>query len=48
MVFASLTNKSPIGNTYIMDLDPDVAEILQKASWTTYKDFQKRIIDSGL
>ena len=48
MVFTSLSNKSPIGNTYTMDLDPDVAEILQKASWTTYKDFQKRIIDSGL
>ena len=48
MVFTSLSNKSPIGNTYIMDLDPNVAEILQKAAWKTYKDFQKRIIDSGL
>ena len=48
MVFTSLSNKSPIGNTYIMDLDPNLAEILQKAAWKTYKDFQKRIIDSGL
>jgi hypothetical protein len=31
-----------------MDLDPGVAEILQKAAWTTYKNFQKRITNSGL
>ena len=48
MVFTSLSNKSPIGNTYVMDLDPDIAKILQKAAWTTYKDFQKRITNSGL
>ena len=48
MVFTSLSNKSPIGNAYMMDLDPDIAEILQKAAWTTYKDFQERIINSGL
>ena len=29
MVFTSLSNKSPIGNTYKMDLDPDIAKILQ-------------------
>ena len=48
IIFSSLSNKSPIGNTYIMDLDPGVAEILQKAAWTTYKNFQKRITNSGL
>ena len=48
MVFTSLSNKSPIGNTYKMDLDPDIAKILQKAAWKTYKDFQERIINSGL
>ena len=48
MVFTSLSNKSPIGNTYMMDLDPDIAKILQKTAWTTYKDFQERIINSGL
>ena len=48
MVFTSLSNKSPIGNTYKMDLDPDIAIILQKAAWKTYKDFQERIINSGL
>ena len=48
IIFSSLSNKSPIGNTYIMDLDPGEAEILQKAAWTTYKNFQKRITNSGL
>ena len=48
MIFSALGDKSPIGNAYKMGLDPDVAEILQKVAWTTYKDFQKRIIDSGL
>ena len=48
MVFTSLSNKSPIGNTYMMDLDPDIAQILQKAAWATYKDFQERMINSGL
>ena len=48
MVFTSLSNKSPIGNTYMMDLDAEIAQILQKAAWTTYKDFQERMINSGL
>ena len=48
MIFTSLSNKTPIGNSYTMDLDPEVAKILQKVAWLTYKDFQKRIIDSGL
>ena len=48
MVFTSLSNKSPIGNTYMMDLDPDIAKILQIAAWTTYKNFQERSINSGL
>ena len=32
----------------MMDLDPEVAEILQKVAWMTYEDFQKRITDFGL
>ena len=47
MIFTSLSNKSPIGNTYTMDLDPKVARTLQEVAWTVYKDFQKRIINSG-
>jgi len=48
MIFSSLSNKSPVGNNYIMDLDPEVARILQKAAWITYKDFQEKIMNSGL
>ena len=48
MIFASLSNKTPIGNSYIMDLDPEVAKILQKVAWLTHKDFQKKIMNSGL
>jgi len=48
MIFSSLSNKSPVGNNYIMDLDPEVAKILQKTAWITYKDFQERIMNSGL
>ena len=48
MVFTSLSNKTPIGNSYIMDLDPEVAKILQKVAWLTHKDFQKKIMNSGL
>ena len=47
MIFTSLSNKSPIGNTYTMDLDPKVARTLQEVAWMVYKDFQKRIINSG-
>ena len=43
MVFATLSNKSPIGNTYKMGLDPKVSRILQEVAWLTHKDFKKRI-----
>jgi len=48
MILSTLSNKSPVGNDYIMDLDPEVAKILQKVAWITYKDFQKRATNSGL
>ena len=48
MIFTSLSNKTPIGNSYIMGLDPEVARALQKVAWLTHKDFQKRTINSGL
>ncbi len=48
MIFTSLSNKTPIGNSYTMDLDPEVAKILQKVAWLTHKDFQKKIMNSGL
>ena len=48
MVFTSLSNKSPIGNTYSMDLDPKVSRILQEVAWLTHNEFRKRVIKSGL
>ena len=48
MVFTSLSNKSPIGNTFMMGLDPEVAEILQKVAWKTYENFQIRVMNSDL
>ena len=48
MIFTSLSNKTPIGNSYTMDLNPEVAKTLQKVAWLTHKDFQKKIMNSGL
>jgi hypothetical protein len=48
MVFSSLSNKSPIGNTFTMDLDPKVSRILQEVAWLTHNEFRKRVIKSGL
>jgi|TARA_A100001011_G_C14200091_1_gene795252 hypothetical protein len=48
MIFTSLSNKTPVGNSYIMGLDPDVAKILQEVAWLMHKDFQKRVMNSGL
>ena len=47
MIFTSLSNKTPVGNSYTMGLDPEIAKILQKAAWLTHKDFKKRIANSG-
>ena len=48
MIFTSLSNKTPVGNSYTMGLDPEIAKILQKVAWSTHEDFQKRFINSGL
>ena len=48
MIFTSLSNKTPVSNSYTMDLDPEVTKILQKVAWLTHQDFQKRVINSGL
>ena len=48
MIFTTLSNKSPIGNAYKMELDPEVAETLQKVAWFTHKNFEKRFANSGL
>ena len=48
MVFTSLSNKSPIGNTFTMGLDPKVSRTLQEVAWLTHNEFRKRDIKSGL
>ena len=48
MIFTTLSDKSPIGNTYTMELDSEVAEMLQKVAWLTHKNFEKRFRNSGL
>jgi len=48
MVFTTLNDKSPEGNTYIMDLDPQIAKTLQKVAWITYEKFQKKMFNYGL
>ena len=48
MVFTTLNNKSPEGNAYMIDLEPEIAETLQRVAWITHKKFQKKIADYGL
>ena len=48
MIFTTLSNKSPIGNTYKMGIDSEVAETLQEVAWFTHQNFKKRSINSGL
>ena len=48
MVFTTLSNKSPVGNKYIMGLDPEIASTLQETAWKTHKEFKKIFLDSSL
>ena len=48
MVFTTLSNKSPVGNKYIMGLDPEIASTLQEIAWKTHKEFKKIFLDSSL
>ena len=48
MIFTTLSKKSPIGNSYLMDLDPKVARTLQEVAWDTYKKFEKLEVNSSL
>ncbi|WP_371195304.1 DUF4886 domain-containing protein [Glaciecola sp. SC05] len=40
--YASLYQKSPLGNPFTAGLDPDVASALQSLSWQIVSDFQSR------
>ena len=48
MVFTTLSKKSPVGNSYSMDLDPKVARTLPQVAWDIHKKFEKLQVDSGL
>lgn len=37
--FAALTGKSPVGNSYTADLDPETAKFLQTVAWDTVQEF---------
>jgi hypothetical protein len=38
-VFASVTGKSPVGNTYTAGLEPELAAFLQQTAWDTVKAY---------
>jgi hypothetical protein len=38
-MFAALTGRSPVGNTYLAGLDPATARFLQQIAWETVQDY---------
>jgi hypothetical protein len=38
-VFAALTGRSPVGNSYLADIDPPTAKFLQQLAWDTVQDY---------
>ena len=48
MVFTTLSKKSPVGNSYLMGLDPKIARTLQEVAWDIHKKFEKLQVNSGL
>jgi hypothetical protein len=42
VTLAALTGRSPVGNSYNVGLDPQTAELLQKAAWDTVQDYYGR------
>ena len=39
VVFASLTGKSPVGNSYVAGIDPPTAKFLQEVAWATVQEY---------
>ena len=39
VVFASLTGKSPVGNSYLAGIDPSTAKFLQEVAWDTVQEY---------
>jgi len=42
MMFASIFQTSPVGNSYIFDLDKEEALNLQKTAWNTHQEYYKK------
>jgi hypothetical protein len=41
-VFAALTGRSPVGNSYLAGIDPPTAAFLQQTAWDTVQDYYGR------
>src|SRR6266436_5168473 len=41
-VYAALTGRSPVGNSYVAGLDQPTAQLLQTAAWETVQDYYKK------
>ena len=39
VVFAALTGKSPVGNSYLAGIDAPTAKFLQEVAWETVQDY---------
>ncbi|MGX4772326.1 DUF4886 domain-containing protein [Bradyrhizobium guangdongense] len=42
VTLAALSGRSPIGNSYMTGVDPETAQLLQKAAWETVQDYYGR------
>jgi hypothetical protein len=41
-VFAALTGRSPVGNSYLAGIDAPTARFLQTAAWETVQDYYQK------
>jgi hypothetical protein len=39
VVFAALTGRSPVGNTYLANIDAQTATFLQNVAWETVQEY---------
>ena len=42
VVFAALTGRSPVGNTYLANIDPQTATFLQNVAWETVQEYYSK------
>ena len=42
VVFAALTGRSPVGNTYLATIDPPTATFLQNVAWETVQEYYSK------